>query len=72
MGNILLASPSGPYGTKEAFVAKPQARHLCTLHPDTHVEVFPGMNHGQFLIDHPEEVAERIISILERFYPLNE
>ena len=52
------------YGTKETFVAKPQARHLsrhlCALHPDTHVEVFPGMNHGQFLIDHPEEVAGRI------------
>ena len=51
------------YGTKEAFVAKPQARHLCALHPDTHVEVFPGMNHGQFLIDHPEEVAGRIKSM---------
>lgn len=48
------------YGTKEAFVAKPQARHLSALQPDTHVEVFPGMNHGQFLIDHPEEVAGRI------------
>jgi len=51
------------YGTKEAFVAKPQAKHLCFLHPDTHIEVFPGMNHGQFLIDHPEEVAERITRI---------
>ena len=51
------------YGTKEAFVAKPQAKHLCSLHPDTHVEVFPGMNHGQFLIDHPEEVAKRMIAI---------
>ena len=48
------------YGTKEAFVAKPQARHLCGLNPDTHVEVFPGMNHGQLLVDHPEKVAERI------------
>jgi len=48
------------YGTKEAFVAKPQAEHLRTLHPDTHVEVFPGMNHGQLLIDHPEEIAERL------------
>ena len=48
------------YGTKESFVAKPQARHLCAIHPSTHVEVFPGMNHGQFLIDHPEEVAKRI------------
>ena len=52
------------YGTKEAFVAKPQARHLCTICPDAHVEVFPGMNHGQLLIDHPEEVAERIRNIL--------
>lgn len=48
------------YGTKEAFVARSQARHLCTLHPDTHIEVFTGMNHGQFLIDHPEEVAKRM------------
>lgn len=51
------------YGTKEAFVAKPQARHLCAIHPDTQVEVFPGMNHGQLLIDHPEEVARRIMEI---------
>ena len=48
------------YGTKEAFVARPQADHLCAIHPDTHVEVFPGMNHGQLLVDHPEEIAERI------------
>ena len=48
------------YGTKEAFAAKPQARHLLTLHPDTHVEIFPGMNHGQLLVDHPDEVARRI------------
>ena len=51
------------YGTKEAFVAKPQARHLCGLNPDTHVEVFPGMNHGQLLVDHPEKVAERIVNL---------
>ena len=48
------------YGTKEAFVAKPQIRHLKTLYPDTKVEIFKGMNHGQLLIDHPEEVADRI------------
>ena len=48
------------YGSREAFVAKPQVRHLCKLFPDTRVEVFPGMNHGQLLIDHPEEVAKRI------------
>ena len=48
------------YGSKEAFVAKPQVEHLVKLHPDTHVEVFPGMNHGQLLVDHPDEVARRI------------
>ncbi len=52
------------YGTKEAFVAKPQVRHLCALHPDTHVEVFPGMNHGQLLVDHPGEVAKRMEKML--------
>ena len=51
------------YGTKEAFVARPQAKHLCTIHPGTRVEVFPGMNHGQLLIDHPEETAGRIQSL---------
>ena len=48
------------YGTKEAFVAKPQAKHLLKLYPDTRVGVFPKMNHGQLLIDHPEEIATRI------------
>ena len=48
------------YGTKEAFVAKPQAAHLLALCPNAHVEVFPGMNHGQLLVDHPEEIASRI------------
>jgi pimeloyl-ACP methyl ester carboxylesterase len=53
------------YGTKEAFVAKPQVKHLLTLCPNTHVEVFPKMNHGQLLVDHPEEVARRITGILD-------
>lgn len=48
------------YGTKEAFVAKPQARHLLKLCPAAHVEVFPRMNHGQLLVDHPDEIAARI------------
>ena len=48
------------YGTKEAFVAKPQAEHLKKLCPAAHVEVFPGMNHGQFLVDHPVEVARML------------
>lgn len=51
------------YGTKESFVAKPQARHLLTLCPEAHLEVFPKMNHGQFLVDHPDEVAQRIRTI---------
>ena len=48
------------HGSKESFVAKPQAEHLKKLCPEARIVVFPGMNHGQFLIDHPEEVARRI------------
>ena len=64
-----LESISGPdihywHGTKEAFVAKPQVRHLLSLCPAAHVEVFPKMNHGQLLVDHSEEVAERIKKLL--------
>ena len=64
-----LESISGPdihywYGTKEAFVAKPQVRHLLSICPAAHVEVFPKMNHGQLLVDHSEEVAERIKKLL--------
>ena len=52
------------YGTKEAFVAKPQVEHLKKIYPDVQVEVFPKMNHGQLLVDHPEEVAKRIDRLL--------
>ena len=52
------------YGTKEAFVAKPQAAHLLKLCPETHVEVFPKMNHGQLLVDRPQEIADRILNML--------
>lgn len=52
------------YGSKEALVAKPQVKHLLKLHPNTHVEVFPKMNHGQLLIDHPEEIANRISQMI--------
>ena len=48
------------YGTKETFVARPQVKHLTRLHSNITVEIFKGMNHGQLLIDRPEEVAERI------------
>ncbi|MBQ2150130.1 MAG: hypothetical protein II434_01215, partial [Bacteroidales bacterium] len=52
------------HGTQEAFVAKPQVEHLKILCPDAHVEVFRKMNHGQLLIDHPEEVAARILTFV--------
>ena len=63
-----LESIDGPdihfwYGTKETFVAKPQVDHLLKLCPDVHVEVFPKMNHGQFLVDYPGEVARRILGL---------
>ena len=48
------------YGTMEAFAAKPQAEHLKKLYPEVKIEIFPKMNHGQLLVDHPEEVAKRI------------
>lgn len=48
------------YGTKEAFAANPQVKHLLSLYPKAHIQVFPGMNHGQLLVDHPDEVAKRI------------
>ena len=48
------------HGTLEAFVARPQAEHLQKIFPAAHIEVFPKMNHGQLLVDHPEEVARRI------------
>jgi len=51
------------YGTKEAFVAKPQVKHLLSIYPNAHVQIFDGLNHGQLLVDHPEEVAKRINSI---------
>ena len=51
------------YGTREAFVARPQVAHLLKLCPDAHVEVFPKMNHGQLLVDHPDEVAARILAL---------
>lgn len=51
------------YGTKEAFVAKPQVKHLKGLCPKAKIKIFKNMNHGQLLIDHPEEVAERITRI---------
>lgn len=48
------------YGTLEAFVAKPQAKHLKAIFPDVHIEIFLKSNHGQLLVDHPDEVAQRI------------
>ena len=52
------------YGTKEGFVAKSQVKHLLNLFPSAHVEVFDGMNHGQLLVDHPDEISKRIQELL--------
>ena len=49
------------HGSLETFVAKPQAEHLKKICPEVHIEVFPKHNHGQLLVDHPEEVASRIV-----------
>ena len=57
------------YGTKESFVAKPQAEHLLKLCPSAHIEVFKGMNHGQLLVDHPDVVARRIKNDAKRARP---
>ena len=54
------------YGSKESFVAKAQEKHLLGLHPSSKIEVFDGLNHGQLLIDYPEEVAKRIDKIVKR------
>ena len=50
---------------QEAFVAKPQAEHLKKICPAVHIEVFPKLNHGQLLVDHPEEIARRIGEITD-------
>ncbi len=47
------------------FAAKPQVKHLLTLYPNAHVQVFDGMNHGQLLVDHPDEVAKRITDLID-------
>jgi pimeloyl-ACP methyl ester carboxylesterase len=52
------------YGSKEAFVARPMVKHLLKLYYKAHIELFPGLNHGELLIDHPDEVARRIRRIL--------
>ena len=52
------------HGSLEAFVARPQARHLQKLCPSVHLEVFPKMNHGQLLVDPPEAVARRILEMV--------
>lgn len=51
------------HGTLEGLVAKPQAKHLLEIYPDLHLDVFPKMNHGQLLVDHPDEVAKRIVNL---------
>ncbi len=52
------------YGTKEAFVARPQSKHLLRLCPTANIEIFPGMNHGQLLVDNPEMIMMKIEKML--------
>ena len=52
------------HGTLETFAAKPQVEHLKKIFPDVHIEVFPKMNHGQLLVDQPEEIAKRIVDMV--------
>lgn len=51
------------YGTKEAFIAKSQVKHLKNLYPDAKVSIFKALNHGQLLVDSPEEVANRLAAM---------
>lgn len=64
--NKLLSLPKSDisfwYGSKEAFVAVPQVKHLKSLCPEVKVELFDKMNHGQLLVDHPDQVARRIMA----------
>ena len=41
-----------------------QVEHLQKIYPALHVEVFPKSNHGQLLVDHPDEVAKRMERII--------
>ena len=41
-----------------------QAMHMQSILPAAHIEVFPKMNHGQLLIDHPDEVAQSLCAIV--------
>lgn len=52
------------YGQHEAFVAKFMFRHLATLSPECHITRFPRMQHGQLVINHPNEVARLLIEIV--------
>ena len=68
LGSITGADIHYWYGTLEAFVAKPQAKHLKALCPEAHIEIFKGLNHGQLLVDHPDQVAERITCLISSAY----
>lgn len=50
---------------KEAFVAKAQVKHLKRLCPKAQIKIFKNLNHGQLLIDRPEEVATLIEGITQ-------
>lgn len=52
------------YGQHEAFVAKYMFRHLEALAPHCHITRFPHMQHGQWVIDHPDSVAQLLVEII--------
>ena len=52
------------YGQHEAFVAKYMFSHLESLAPHCHITRFPGMQHGQLVIDHPDRVAQLLVEIV--------
>ena len=39
-------------------------KHLLRLCPTANIEIFPGMNHGQLLVDNPEMIMMKIEKML--------
>lgn len=52
------------YGQHETFVAKYMFRHLASLATHCHITRFPRMQHGQLVIDHPDQVAQLLVEIV--------
>lgn len=48
------------YGSKEAWVFKRCAEHLLTVRPDAQIRIFPGMQHAELVLEHPDVVVENM------------